>query len=70
MISPGYAGIIQSARREASKLNLEMSQINLEKTANKLSTSRGLDSPGRKKNSQNLLYGNAQARSRIKLQLE
>ena len=31
MISPGYAGIIQSARREASKLNFEIS--GLDKTA-------------------------------------
>ena len=76
MISPGYQSIIHSARREAAvDLNFEiggtMSQsgVSLMKLASQGAPITIPPSP-RRKNSNALLYGNSQYRSRMRLQLQ
>ena len=69
IISPGYASIVTSARREAKGLNFEIGAP-LSNTIATSSKPSSIFSPSRKRGSAALLYGRNQQLSRVKLQIE
>ena len=66
MISPGYASIVSSARREAKGLNFEIGAP-LNNTIAASNKPSSIFSPARKRGSAALLYGRNQQLSRVKL---